>query len=324
MAGLVAAVAVLLLAVNLAVPAVERRINRSLWLVEKKWQLIDHAAPPVDILVLGDSSGNQAVIPSELRARLGMSALNLCTFGFMTVAGDAWMLYEYIRLNGTPRVVVLVHVHDIWDRTPDPISASYIPRPWSFWTHAQPPLGSSVRVKISLATGRYLPLYTHTWAMARLIQHPLDALQTEFHLDPEGFMPATWQSDLENQKRVYLAAVRKSPFRLSPANRAALARILTLSDQHGFEVLLASAPTYRPIVEDESFRAFIAQRNDTLTGIVAQARHARLVLADPPPFEAALLEGVDHPNVEGAKTYTAQLADELVAARRVRVEAPRP
>ena len=59
--------------------------NRGYWLAAAKWQMLEDLEEPVDTLVLGDSSCNQALIPEVVDEILGGPTINLCTIGDMTV-----------------------------------------------------------------------------------------------------------------------------------------------------------------------------------------------------------------------------------------------
>src|SRR5438128_2449200 len=89
-------------------------VNHGYKVIGAKWELLREQERPVDWLVLGDSSGNQGVVPAVLSERLGGSSLNLCTVGDLLAVNDAWMLETYIGTVGAPRKVLMVHAYDIW------------------------------------------------------------------------------------------------------------------------------------------------------------------------------------------------------------------
>jgi len=72
-------------------------LNQASRVIRAKWSLLMNQKKPVDTLVLGDSSGNHGVVPAILAARLGGTALNLCTVGDLLAVNDCWMLERYIR-----------------------------------------------------------------------------------------------------------------------------------------------------------------------------------------------------------------------------------
>ena len=64
--------------------------NWGIHLIEMKWKMAQETGEPVDWLVLGDSTGNQGVIPEILTDNLGGSAHNLCLLADLTATNNAW------------------------------------------------------------------------------------------------------------------------------------------------------------------------------------------------------------------------------------------
>ena len=147
-------IVVILLLNLLAIWVVQRYSpNRGYRLVREKWTLLLNLKEPVEWLVLGDSSGNQAVDPALLDARLGGRSLNLCTTGNALVLGDLWMLETYLRRFGPPRGVVLVHTYDLWGRDKNSNTVADVPLPWGYWTEREHPL--------HLGTEELMDLFLH-------------------------------------------------------------------------------------------------------------------------------------------------------------------
>ncbi len=309
-------VALLLLA-NSAVPPLERR-DRTAWLLNQKWTLLGGLKRPVATLVLGDSSGNQAVMPALLDKSLPGGAVNLCTFGNMTLAGDVWMLDEYLRAHGPPKRVVAVHVHDILPRGLNLTNVSQIPRPWGFWRQQLPEAVEAPGNLVRLAVSRYLPLYARTPAFTTFAYKPSEIGRLNYHIEPDGFMPVTVQSDLEGHARRYLEDARTKPFSVSPINRLAVRRLVEMSNQHGFDLYLANSPLYRSLYTQPEFRRYLDQMNAEFAVLVAAGRRTRRILVEPVLLDADALESVDHTNVRGAVVYTRRLVEAILA------EAPTP
>src|SRR5207253_10129783 len=115
-------------------------INSGHGLVQAKWNLLKRLPAPIDVLVLGDSSGNQGVVPQLLGAALGGTTINACTLADALIVNDAWMLDLYIRRLGPPKRVILVHVYDVWERDISYDVWAQIPLPWGFWSDLDPRL----------------------------------------------------------------------------------------------------------------------------------------------------------------------------------------
>lgn len=110
-------------------------------IAQVKWSKLLTLQRPVDVLVLGDSTGLQGVDPTVLDQTLGGRSLNLCTVGNMLVVNSAWMLDQYIQRFGPPKQVVLVHTYDVWHRKVNSSTRLLLaetPLPWGAWDAFEP------------------------------------------------------------------------------------------------------------------------------------------------------------------------------------------
>ena len=168
--------------------------NRGYWLVEQKWEKLEALTAPVDWLIVGDSTGNQGLVPEVLEERLGGTAVNLNTVGNMAALDDVWMLEAYIEQFGSPDQLLIIHSYDAWHRDVDPVFVAKTPLPWNSWQNKfAPPLLLTTQEKLNIWLARYFPLYADNVSLSVLIrervflQRPI--LQTRYALQPNGFMP---------------------------------------------------------------------------------------------------------------------------------------
>lgn len=106
-----------------------RPVNLGYRVIKTKWRLLAAQRRPVGWLVLGDSTGNQGIVPEVLSEKLGGSTLNLCTIGALGAWNDAWMLEAYARVAGAPRHVLVVHTYQAWTHPLNIEAVAQIP-PW--------------------------------------------------------------------------------------------------------------------------------------------------------------------------------------------------
>ncbi|MCA9916906.1 MAG: hypothetical protein KC445_03095 [Anaerolineales bacterium] len=295
--------------------------NRGYWLVRQKWELLYRLDEPVDWLILGDSSGNQGVVPEVLEGRLGGTAVNLNTVGAMGATDDAWMLEEYISRFGPPPQVLIVHTYDAWPRNVAPIFLAKTPLPWGSWQNVYtPPVLMTGQEKLNVWLTRYFPLYADNVTLGKLIrgwifdQTPI--FQTRFHLQENGYMPlaappASPYIDTDLQDHFGRVA---NKFSLSQSNRQALAQLVALADTNKIEMYIAFGPLYGELVKDERFQAYYLAERAALQAITDQSTHVHL-LETLATFPADQMENVDHLIFEAAKVYTGMLADEIEEIR---------
>jgi hypothetical protein len=145
--------------------------NRGYWLVQQKWELLQGLSAPVDWLIVGDSTGNQGLVPDVMEARLGGTAVNLNTVGNMGALDDVWMLEAHIEEFGPPAHVLVIHAYDIWSRDITSAFVAKAPLAWNSWQDSfLPPLSATPLEKLNLWLARYVPLYADNLSLDRLIQ----------------------------------------------------------------------------------------------------------------------------------------------------------
>jgi hypothetical protein len=298
-----------------AVPA-----NRTYWLVERKWELLESLPKAPAWVMLGDSSGNQGFRPDVWREAMEGDAVNLCTVGDLLPVGDAWMLERLVERLGPPSSgVVIVHVHDVWGRGTGalvgPLGAR-VPLPWGYWERVRPPLSPSRSELATLWLSRYLPLYAENTTLTRLALSPLRRAPPPLRLDDAGYMrwdepnPKSVRSDVAG----HLRSLGQSEFAPSRFDEAAVRRVAELAEQHRFHVYYAPSPVADELAQSRAFQARLVQLRAWL-GTLAGSSPWVHVLAEPPPsFPAEQMENADHLTHEAAGRYTLLLAEAVKRA----------
>lgn len=284
--------------------------NTGYLLIRAKWSLQANLKSPVDLLILGDSSGNQGVDPETLRDSLGVSSVNLCTIGDALVLNDAWMLEEYIGRFGPPKAVLIVHGYDMWSRD---INVSVLSKIPGSWWRRQPDLGFGVKNRIRVFLNRYVPLYAETASLGWVIRHPGSAFQSSDALRPDGFMVETTAEPdrVKKDVEVHLQFVRQQERVLSDVNRAALRLIAQLAEANDFDLCLAPGPIYDSLASDSAFLVYFAAVRDTLAAVTASSPHTRFLLTAPVTFPAERMQSADHVVGSAAAEFTSRLAERM-------------
>lgn len=281
--------------------------NQGYRVIWKKWGMVlGGETANAKALLLGDSSGNQGGDSDALTDSLGGSVFNLATVGNLILINDAAQLAEHIDRNGAPKIVILVHVYDVWHRNLSADEATLLPYSAIAGDTA---LGSRITFGKWFVFNHF-PLYSQNVSLLHRLKHPAKAFDANSHFTETGFMPVTQPNEaiVEEDFQGHLNFLRENPtFRMSADNRHGLNRILLLAEQHNFDVHLLNSPIYEKLAANDSFKAYYAQLCDTMHAW--QARRPRLHWASDTlcTFPASQMENVDHVTTVGAAVYTRHL-----------------
>src|SRR5262249_5276072 len=260
--------------------------NLGYWLIGKKWQMLFSLASPVDWLILGDSSGNQGLMPKLLEERLGGRSVNLCTTADMTVLNDAWMLDTYLKTRTTLRAVLLVHVYDVWNRDFDARMMARIPMDIGGVRQLKPPVRLTPFKIMRGFLDRYLPLYYQHETVATLVKFPFAQPQHELLWQQDGFMSADAAKPeaVESDARDHLTFVRKIGFRLSESNRRALEYLADAAERYNFDLFIVNSPLYEGLMRDAAFVHYYSEMESVIGSIIAGRRNVHYILRTPMTF----------------------------------------
>lgn len=310
------AVAVVLLINVVAFAALERfDPNRFRVQVGVKYDRVRSSGADYDSLILGDSTPNQGVVPAMLNERVGGAWLNLATVADMQAFSDAWLLNEYIKRFGAPRRVLICHVPDMWRRKIDPDVLAQAPVPIDGFDDLDPSIELSRSDQLLMVRSRYLPIYSKHSSLTQMVKMPWSISDLRGSFGADGFMAVTGQMEQwDEQVKAAIAEHKKKPYALSRHNAEAMARIIELAEEHGFEVYLtpgsvsdklAASPGYR-----DNFDAMISQYRrwaDSSDRVV-------LLLPEPTAFDSRLMYDEDHVNLKGAEAWTQLIADAMLGS----------
>ena len=136
-------------------------IDRGGIIVRHKWAMLRSLEEPVDTIVLGDSSVNQAVRPEIITDELGIEAVNLATVGTWAFADNTWMVRYYLEQYGVPESVVVLHTFDVPIR-PSPtieVAASWGLDPAIIFDPTSPFHDANLLERATFYQWHFFPLY---------------------------------------------------------------------------------------------------------------------------------------------------------------------
>jgi hypothetical protein len=290
--------------------------NSGYKIVAKKWDLLKKA-PGVDFLIIGDSSGDQGLDPDVIQKVWGLDALNLCTVGDMMVLNDAAMVEEYLRNHEPPKMVIDVHVYDVWDRDVSGSVLAQIPYSLGELKQVTPWLDHNFDWSLDVLTNRYLPLYSESKSVKQLAFNVLtrrkartdeaDKIQPNGFLRQENSDPDLVNTDLAK----HTETLRTMKAKISDTNKAALERLIHLSNEHGFSFYLVSAPIYQGLADLPDFQRHQKELIAKLEEIMKGASHGAIIFPVPKAFPMPVMQNVDHLTVEGAQEFTRDVIEEI-------------
>lgn len=297
----------------------EYTTNRGYWLVGKKWQMLKTMATPVDWLIVGDSSGNQGVVPEKWTDQVGGTAVNLCTVANLTLLDDIWMIERYIERFGPPENVLIVHVYDMWSRELAPAFVAKVPL---FWKHVYGSLSALMNTKelSRLFLLRYVPLYSENTTLSKIVLDgifsPSRLFKREFRLAPGGYMK---RMDARPQWVDYDASghvkfVSENEFVLSKANSLAMRQLVVLAEGYETNIYITNSPIYEGLYASEPFQAYLSQVRQELESFAAQSEHIHY-LPGVSVFAGDQMENVDHVIYDAAVRYTEDVARAVMESR---------
>ncbi len=287
--------------------------NWSTVMIRDKWERLLHLEQPVDCLILGDSGGLYAVVPSILQEQLGITAVNLSIMSRMLILNDVWMLDTYIRRHGPPKQVLIVHADKIWDQGIHPATLADIPLGWGYWRQMDPPLELTFSEKLQLFLVRHVPLYARNRSLWERLKSPTRFSRMDKRLDESGWLNfhKAIPRVVEDRCQLRLDYIREHEFLVSSLNREALQRLVALTRQHAIEVYWVTGPYYEGLYGNEEFRAYYQNIVRTVEALADRNEHIHYIFREPMTFSKHEMQNPYHLIDSSARIYTNRLVAEL-------------
>ncbi|MCP5096979.1 MAG: hypothetical protein GY943_15630 [Chloroflexi bacterium] len=294
--------------------------NRGYWLVNQKWNMLQALEAPVDWLILGDSSGNQGVIPEVVVGDTAVSAINLATVANMTMVDDVWMLQIYIDQFGPPEKVVIVHAYDMWERNISHVFIAKASIPWADWNDLAPPLTLTFEDKSNIFTTRYVPIYAENKTLSNVIYNgvfgPDELFIKQYELAPGGNMPQLHPTPniVLLDANTHIQHVSNRDFKMSNVNKAAIEQLILIAEANQLDVYLVNSPIYKGMFEDEGFNQYYGTVQGKIQSYTDQSEYVHF-LDFTAPFTENEMENIDHVIHSAAIKYSEMIAEEIANTR---------
>ncbi len=293
--------------------------EQGIYLLSTRYEMMEKSS--YDWLIFGDSSIRHGINPALFEENDLGTAINLATFGEMTVINNAWMLARYIELQGPPKHVLIGNAYDVLVRDLRQIHhLAWVPAPLSFWKKYTPEFEVTGLDYLHIILTRYLPLYYRESELQVLLTHPNMFLQSkprDFFTDREnGFQPLSKtrpeyvvNHDRPIQRQTIENADGK--FAISETNLIAYRTIFELAERYSFDVYIANTYVDEIVINDPEFFNFYDQYRKQLTALTDKYQNVHYIHYDPMTFPPEKLQSFHHVSEKYVDDYTQALIDEI-------------
>lgn len=234
----------------------------------------------------------------------------------MTILNDAWMLRDYLSRFPAPRGVLVVHVYDVWRRSPNVSVLSQAPLTWPQWVrlNPRPPLDAASLVERFAA--RSLPIYAENHSLLALLKSPTLRAPALPAPGPDGFMEVRDGNPARvlDQAKGHLEFVRASRFAPAKENLDGLREMIRLAEEGKFDLWFVPSPVYEGLYREPDFKAYYGRVNAMLEEEARLHPRFHVLLSEPPLFPADGLENADHVVGAASEKYSRLVADALARA----------
>jgi len=276
-----------------------------------KWRILRELKSPVDIVILGDSTGNQGIVPAVLNARLHCTSLNLCT-NAGGAPNDLWILDAYIKKFGAPRCILLARLFDIGERPPI-AKKLVIQLPFNLWewSHLKPKPPFTMADWIDLVVAKTFPAIPQDSTLSDVCRFPFEFDEKQPTFTSDGFRIVFHQDELSFQNLDPSGfSSKKIPAHLLPeGEKAILAHLSQLADQYGFRVYVVNQQFYEKLY-DQHLADYLTVLYNDYREYLADKKRVR-VLTKPILWKKYQMADPHHVRYPAAFQFTQFLADEL-------------
>ncbi len=288
--------------------------NEGYFIVSKKWELVRKTKKKVKWLIVGDSSGNQGVSTDMFENEFGGDAYNVCTLGDNTCMIDSWMLDYWIRKNGAPENILMVHVYDVWPRSGNAYMFSQNPLALAFSMNLKPEV-FSLSKKTDLLFKKYFALYYQNNSLAKIIKHPHNLFQEHYKMEAHGFMPhkkpniKNVNKDIKGHFWNLQNYLKK--FSMSDINKESLLTIKQLVEENNIKLYIANSPIAENLYLSKEYQNYFKDIETYLSGYCNSSSNIFYINNPQMIFPDSLMINADHLIESAALIYTSNLIDKI-------------
>lgn len=295
--------------------------NFGLWLIRQKWQLLLNLEDSQDVLILGDSTADQGLVPEIIQEETGLTAVNLATVANMTFMNDVWMLNQYLQEHDPPKYVLIMNSYQMWHRMPNLQAINTIPF-LSIPNRDQvlvPSPNISTLGYVGQQILRYTPTYSESQSLRGLLRTILQippnfnlAVEQHYTLSPLGTYSVYEQdaSDVEEDINNHFNFLELRTPSIRPENELALAQLKALAAQYEMQIFLLNAPLADEVANSPDFPIYFRFMDQYLQAFAAGEENIHYI-ARVYSFPRSGMESADHMLRPTADEFTRLMITEL-------------
>jgi hypothetical protein len=270
------------------------------------------SGPDVDIVILGDSTGINGIVPSELQRITGLSSGHFGTYGSMSFVSDIHMLKTYLAHHPKPTHVIVMKSIITWL----PSEFYYTREHLSYLDTSIPLLQSnSLRTeqKVSLLTASLLPSLQNKYRLWRNFNaSSLDGLlEKKGPPEPQnGYVPLDNRLDQKEIAKMHqelLAELDMHGARMpSQENLVLIKELCRIGDAYDVPIDIISGVYVLGTDEIAEIKLLLTDINTLVSEAIADSSHC--TWHPPEAFHPDYMDDLFHPNMYGTIPYAHRVA----------------
>lgn len=281
-----------------------------------------------DLIFLGDSSIAGAIDPKLFEQETGLSTFNFALFGDALLAGNYYLLQDYLKHHRPPKAIVLISVYDMWEREADDdhVFESLVhnfPRQYINFVFSQ--ILSSPRLALKTLHVA-LPSLFYKYEIRRTLKNPLKGVNLAKCIEKNNKEDKALSAlkgcnvymeentvTLNKDLNFHINKINGGHFFLSSVNGHYLNLLIDETKKRGIKLFIGFTPLYEEFYKIGINSPFLQDYKNMLVKLTKNHNHVLLINDDfyPLPFDK-LSVTVDHTNPKGTETFTKFIAQRLL------------
>jgi len=280
-----------------------------------------------DLIFLGDSSIAGAIDPKLLEQETGLSMFNFALFGDALLAGNYYLLQDYLKHHAQPKAIVLISVYDMWEREADDdhVFESLVhnfPKQYVNFVFSQ--ILSNPRLALKTLHVA-LPSLFYKYEIRRTLKSPLKGVNLAKCIEKNDKEDKTLAAlkgcnvyteenavTLNKDLNFHIKKINEGHFFLSSVNEYYLNLLIDETKKRGINLFVGFTPLYEEFYKIGANSPFFQDYKNMLVRLTKNHDHVFLINEDfyPLPFDK-LSVTVDHTNPKGTEMFTKLITQRL-------------
>ena len=307
-------------------------------IVQKQQETAKKKASNFDLIILGDSSANFGIDAVQLGLTTRLSCYNFATMANLTMAGNYFILKEYLKHNQGPKALILMATVDSWSRNS---TVSNVVGSLSMnFTFSLPDIFLNQKINkterktfFNEFAKNILPAQRYRYEIDRILKgkdsllklfaNRQDITIKNLLLKSKGNYSTYIHKrllknkndriqDLKDDFIDQLSFMTVAQAESSQLNYIYLTKIINLAEEKEIKIFLVMTPVFDKIIEREEAKKYINSYKKFLHLIENNFRLVKIIIENPYPVDISRLShNVDHLNETGAREFAVFLGKRI-------------